>query len=191
MKKQREGKSRAAWPRNYPMRKRSRPPTTLSTTPVRLTQLKRRSRLFTGNCGINFRSDGAATWENSLTLRRCLFQNPLLQLFLTLNAVPRPGHGFQPFGINLFPAGDAFPEIAFANSSQRAFDHLQQLPVVITLVEKKFLGVGTGGAVRNVLRGVFICGATVLLRARHHAAQVLLPHFQSLSEILQLLFVHG
>src|ERR1035438_3680348 len=101
-----------------------------------------------------------------------------------------PGHGFEALGIDLFAAGDAFSEAAFADARESAVDHVEQLAIVVALAEKKFLGVGTGGAVGNVLRCLVIGGASVLLVPDHHLAQFLTPRFQSFSECIELLLVH-
>jgi hypothetical protein len=53
------------------------------------------------------------------------FQYPLLELFLALNAVARPRNGFQTLSVDLAAARYALAEIAFPESSQRGFDHLQ------------------------------------------------------------------
>src|SRR5215469_9128887 len=98
-------------------------------------------------------------------LSRSLFQNSLLQLFLAFNTMARPRHGFQPLGIDLFSARDAFAEVAFANAGERALHHLQQLPVGVALVEEKFFVVRTGGLVRNILRHILIGATAILLGA--------------------------
>jgi citrate lyase synthetase len=70
---------------------------------------------------------------------------------------------------------DALTEAAFANSQQSALYHLQELAIVVALAEEKLFGVGTGGAVGNILRGVFVGGAAVGLGAGNRTAQILLP----------------
>src|SRR5215470_9219902 len=57
-------------------------------------------------------------------------------------------------------------------------------------MKKKFFVVGACGAVRDIQRRVFVYSPAVLLRARHHAPQVLLPGLKSFPEILKLLFIH-
>src|SRR5215468_2614762 len=52
--------------------------------------------------------DGLHAFLNSLF--RCFFQHALLELFLALDAMTRPGHRFQTLGIDLFAAVDTFPE---------------------------------------------------------------------------------
>src|SRR5207302_8203769 len=47
-------------------------------------------------------------------LARGFFKQALLQLFLAFYAVARPRDGFEAFGIDLFAAGDALAEVAFA-----------------------------------------------------------------------------
>ena len=81
------------------------------------------------------------------------FEQALFGFFLAFDAVPRPGDGFQSLGVDFFAAGNAFSEAAFANARKRAFDHVEQLPVVVALAEEKLLGVGTGGAIGDILRG--------------------------------------
>ena len=99
------------------------------------------------------------------------FELSPLHLFLALNAEARPGHGFEALGINLFAAGNALPEVAFANAAQRAFNHLEQLAIVIALVEEEFFVVRTGSAIRNVSRGgIYIGFATILRSAVQSAA---------------------
>jgi hypothetical protein len=115
-----------------------------------------------------------------LSLPRRFFQQALLKLLLALDAVPRPGHSLQPLGVDFLAAMDAFTEAAFADPRQRFINHLQQLPLVVALAEQKLLGVGTGRAVRDVLRRVFVSGAAVRLGARDRPAQILLPRLQPL-----------
>ncbi len=105
------------------------------------------------------------------------FEQAFFGFFLALDAVPRPWHSFQALGINLFAAGNAFSETTFTNARQGSFDHVEQLAIVVALAEEKFFGVRAGGTIGDILRGLFIGCATVLLVARHHVAQFLLPHF--------------
>jgi hypothetical protein len=93
-----------------------------------------------------------------------------------------PGHGFEPFGVDLLTAGNALAKTAFPDARQSALDHLQQLAVVVALVKEKLLGVGAGGAVGDVLCRVLIDRAPVLLRTRDHAPQLMLPRLQPLLE---------
>ena len=60
---------------------------------------------------------------------------------------------------------DALAEAAFADARQRSLDHLQELPLIVALAEEKLFGVGTGGAVGDVLRRILIGGAPVGLGA--------------------------
>jgi hypothetical protein len=112
------------------------------------------------------------------------FQQALLGFFLALDAMASPRHGVKTLSVNLFTARDALPETAFADAGESAVDHVEQLPVVIALAEKKFLVVGTGGAVGDVLRGLIVDGTAVLLIADNHMAQFLAPGFQLFSERL-------
>ena len=68
-----------------------------------------------------------------------LFQHSLFQLFLALDAVPRPRNSLQPLGIDLLAARDAFPEAALPHPLQRALHHLQQLAVVVALMKRNSL----------------------------------------------------
>ena len=110
------------------------------------------------------------------------FQQSLLKFLLTLDAVARPRHSFQTLGVDFFAAVDAFPEAAFADARQSFIHHLQELPLIIALAEKKLLGVGTGGAIGDVLGRIFIGGAPVRLRAGDGSAQFLLPRLKPLPE---------
>ena len=123
-------------------------------------------------------------------LPRSFFQQSLFQLFLALDAMARPGHGIQAFGVDLLAAMNAFAETAFADANQGLVDHLQQMPFIVALAEQKFFRVGTGGTVGDILRGIFIGGTAVFLRTCHRASQLLLPCFQSLFECFQFLFIH-
>src|SRR3954462_11159964 len=58
-------------------------------------------------------------------------------------------------------------------------------------MEEEFLCIRVGGLVGDVLRVLAIGGATILLGARNHLAQLLLPLFEPLFETLQLLLIHG
>src|SRR5580698_474804 len=108
------------------------------------------------------------------------FEQSLLGFFLALDAMPRPRHSLQTLGINFFAAGDAFPKTAFADARQSTVHHIEQLAVVITLAEKKFLVVGAGSAVGDVLSGLIVGGATVLLITDNHLAQFIAPGFEFL-----------
>ena len=136
------------------------------------------------SCVLEFRSphDPIARGPDDCLLRG--FEQALLGFFLALDAVARPRHGFETLGVDLFAAGNAFSKAAFANASQSAIDHVEQLAVVVALAKEKFLVVGTGGAVGNVLRGLFVGSATVLLVADNHVAQLPAPGLQPFSECL-------
>ena len=103
------------------------------------------------------------------------FEQTLLCLFLALDAMASPRHGIETFGVDFFSAGDAFSEAAFADASESAIDHIEKLPVVVALAEEEFLVVGAGGAVGDVLCGLVIGGATILLIADNHVAQFVAP----------------
>jgi len=89
----------------------------------------------------------------------------LFQLLLAFDAVPRPGHSLQALRVNFLSAVDALAKAAFADTRQSLFNHLQQLPFIVALAEQKFLGVGTSGAVGNILRGILVSGAAIRLGA--------------------------
>src|SRR6202050_4610496 len=113
-------------------------------------------------------------------LPRSFLQQSLLDLLLALDAVPRPGHSLEALGIDFLAAMDALAEAAFANPRQRPLHHLQQCPLVIALAEKKLFGVGTGSAVGNVLRRIFVRRAPIRLGAGDCAPQILLPRLEPL-----------
>jgi len=112
------------------------------------------------------------------------FEQALLGFFLALDAVASPGHGFEALGVDLFAAGNAFSEAAFADASESAINHVEQLAVVVALAEEEFLVVGTGGAIGDVLSRLIVGGTAVLLIADNHVAQFVAPGFQSFSERL-------
>jgi len=118
------------------------------------------------------------------------FEQALLGFFLARDAMAGPGHGFEALGVDLFAARNAFSEAALANASKSAIDHIEQLAVVVALAEKKFLVVGTGGAIGDVLSGLIVGGTAVLLIADNHVAQFVAPGFQSFSKCIQLLLIH-
>jgi len=107
------------------------------------------------------------------------------------DAVSGPWHGFQSLGVDLVATGDALSETALAHARKRSVDHLQKLPVVVALMEQEFFSVRTRSFVRDILCRVFVHRAPILLDARNHAAQFLLPRFQLFAKVLQLLLVHG
>ena len=120
-----------------------------------------------------------------------LFELALLHLFLTLDAVAGPGNSFETFGVDFVAAIDAFPKAALADAGQSHFDHTKKLPVIVALGEKEFLSVGIGGTVSDVLGSLRIGYTAVFLRARHHAAQLLLPLLELLPKLFQPLFFHN
>src|SRR5437868_14292495 len=124
-----------------------------------------------------FPSEMVSMSERQRLLLR-FFQDSLFQLFLAFYAVPSPGNRFQPLGIDFLAAGNAFPEAALADALQSAFHHLQELAFIVALAKEEFLGIGAGGAVGNILRGIFIGAAPILLGAADIAAQLLLPRLQ-------------
>ncbi len=61
------------------------------------------------------------------------FQLAIFQLLLALNAIARPGHSFQPFGIDFISATHAFAKCAFADTLERSFHHRQELALIVAL----------------------------------------------------------
>jgi hypothetical protein len=112
------------------------------------------------------------------------FEQALLGFFLALDAMARPRYGFETLGVDFLAAGDAFSKAAFANASESSIHHVEQLAIVIALAEEKFLVIGAGGAIGNVLRGLFVGGTTVLLIADNHVAQFPAPGLESFSKRL-------
>src|SRR4030095_15632458 len=94
------------------------------------------------------------------------------------------------FRIDLFTTSNTLPKTTLSNARESALHHSQDLAVVVALVEEKFFGVRTGGAIGDVLRRILIYCAAVLLGARNRTAQLLLPGFEFLFNMLQLLLVH-
>src|ERR1700675_4171644 len=99
------------------------------------------------------------------------FQQALLSLFLAFDAMASPRHGLQSLGINFFTTGDTLSKAAFADARERSINHIEQLAIVVALTEKKFLVVGAGGAIGDVLSGLIVGRTTVLLIADNHVAQ--------------------
>src|SRR5208337_857844 len=78
------------------------------------------------------KQSGAAGEGARATLLRG-FQQALFRFFLARDAMAGPGHGFEALGVDLFAARNAFSEAAFADASQSAIHHVEQLAVVIAL----------------------------------------------------------
>src|SRR5580658_6205906 len=93
-----------------------------------------------------------------------------------------PRHGFEPLGVDLFAAGNAFPETAFTDARESAIYHEEQLSVVVALAEEELLVIGACGAIGDILRRFIVGSAAVLLIAHDHVAQFLASGFQSFSE---------
>jgi hypothetical protein len=119
------------------------------------------------------------------------FELAFFELLLALDAMARPRHGLEALGVDFFAAGDALAKTALADAGQGIFDHLQKRAVVVALGEQKFLGVRTGGAIGDIGRGgVLVRSAAILLRTRNSAAEIVLPRFQSLLKVFDLLLIH-
>ena len=118
------------------------------------------------------------------------FQLAFFQLLLALDAVARPGHGFQALGIDLIAAVHALAKFALADPLQSGFHHRQQLAVIVALRKQELFGVRAGSTVGYVLRCVLIGNASVLFSSAYHLTQRQLPLFESFFKAFQLLFVH-
>src|SRR5271166_2103858 len=115
----------------------------------------------------------------SPVLRAGVFQQSLLQLLLALDAMPRPGYGFQPLGVDLLSTGDALTEGPFANTVERAVHHLQELALIVALGKQKFLVIGIGRPISDVLCRFQIGVTPVLSCAIHSVAQFSLAVLQA------------
>jgi len=133
----------------------------------------------------------AISAERVLALSAAVLQQSLFQLLLAFDAMPRPGHRLQALGVDLLSAGDTLPEAAFANAAQSAVHHLQELAVVIALRKQKFLVVGVGRPVSDVLGRLQISVPAVLGGAIHCVPQFPLAVLQSLLENIEFLFLHS
>src|ERR1041384_6434451 len=118
------------------------------------------------------------------------FEDAFFQFLLAFNTVPRPGNGLQPFRVDFAAARNALAEITLADAGQGGFNPLQQAAVGIALVEKEFLVIGTRRLVPDVLRRILVSAPPVLLSARNHTPQLLLPRFQTLLKYFKLLLIH-
>ena len=109
---------------------------------------------------------------------------------LARDAIPRPGHCFQSFGIDFISAREAEAKAAIMDTPERLLHHLEQPLFVGALSKEKVLGIGTRGAVDNVGRNVLVYGTSVLLFLRKTAAQLLSADLQPLTKLLQAFLVH-
>jgi hypothetical protein len=66
---------------------------------------------------------------------RSLFQQPLFELFLALDAMAGPRHSVETLSVNFLATMDAFSKAAFPDARERLFYHLQQLALIIALAE--------------------------------------------------------
>src|SRR5215472_10243249 len=98
------------------------------------------------------------------------FQLAVLFLFLAGDAIARPGNGLQTLGIDLIAAAHTLSERTFADPLQRRFHHLEQLAFIVALRKQKFLGVGTGSTVCDVLGRILIGDAAIFFRAAYGPA---------------------
>ncbi len=106
------------------------------------------------------------------TRRAFLLKQSLLHFFLAAKAVARPWHRFQALLLKLFVAGDAFAERAVFDPRKSFVNKLQQRAVVVRPRQRGIrAGVGVGGLVGEVHRGIFIRFAALLFRAGDSAAR--------------------
>jgi hypothetical protein len=115
---------------------------------------------------------------------------PFLLLLLALDAIARPGYGFQSPGVDLTSAAHALSKGTFPNALQCRLDHLQELALVVALRKKEFLGIGARGPVGDILRRILVGNPAIFLGPADRLAQGLLTFFQPFLEIVQLLLVH-
>ena len=131
-----------------------------------------------------------SSFDFALALILNFFQLPLFLLFLALDAIARPGHCFQPFGIDLITAAHAFAERAFADSLKGSFHHVEQLAIIVALREKELLGIGVCRAISYILCRILIRDSTIFFRTADRLAQRLLPFFQPFAECIKPLLIH-
>jgi hypothetical protein len=96
------------------------------------------------------------------------------QFFLAGDAMTRPRHGLKTLVIDVFTAGDTLSEASLPDTIQSAFHHLEDLAFLVTLMEEKFLAVGIGGLIHNILRNFAVGITTGLLLAGHNRTQLAL-----------------
>src|SRR5208337_169966 len=94
-------------------------------------------------------------------------EETLVLLFLALDAMARPRNRFQAFHLDLSLTGHTETVSAILETFQGFVDHLQETPVLITLVEKELLGVGVGGLVGDILSRFSVRFTPVALGLRH------------------------
>src|SRR5256885_6894585 len=123
-------------------------------------------------------------------LHSALFHCPLFHAFLAGDAVTRPRHSLQAFGVDFIPAGDTFPEVALTDALQSPIDHVQELPVIVALREQELLGIGICGAIGDILSSLSIGYAAIFFRPGYRTAQLLLPGFQLFPKLFELLLFH-
>ena len=110
-------------------------------------------------------------------------------LLLTLDAMPRPGHGVQPLLLHLAPAGHTDSVRTCFHSLEGFLNQMQDEAVIIALLKQEFFGVGIARLVGEILRRLFVGLASVLLRFGNDFKQ-LFSSFQKpfLVRFLALLF---
>src|SRR6185295_1112576 len=96
-------------------------------------------RLWRG--GRNRRPGGWWTPTRILELSFFLYQQPLLHLLLTLDAVRCPGNRVEPLDLNIVAAVYALAVSAFGDSIERLFDQPECVSLIRALREEKFLRV--------------------------------------------------
>lgn len=101
-------------------------------------------------------------------------EKTLLLLLLALDAMASPGDGFPAFHLDFFVTGHAQAIRAVLEALQGLVYQLQHATVVIALVKEKFLGVGIGRLVSDILRGFRVRLPSVVFRFRNQAQQLIL-----------------
>ena len=74
--------------------------------------------------------------------------------FLAFDAVARPGNGLEPLVLHFLLARDAQAVFTALDSDERVLNQLEDAPVVIALMKEKFLGIGIGGLVGDIVKSI-------------------------------------
>ena len=117
-------------------------------------------------------------------------QKPLFLLLLALNAVAGPGNSVQAFGLNILLAFHTVPVRAVLRPAEGILDQQKNTAVVVTLMEKEFLGVRICCPVCRVVSDLIVDLATVLVRTRDHPANFFLLGQQLFSVAIYPAFIH-
>jgi hypothetical protein len=115
----------------------------------------------------------------------------LFHFFLAGDAVAGPRHGFETFLREFFVAGGAFAKALFANARERIVHELKQGPVIVSLAEEKFFGVGVSGLVGEIHGGIFVGFPALLLRASNAAHQLIAAREEFLFVVFEAFLIHS